>query len=161
MTKLLLPLLRQGRVVNVSSFGHYFVPSTGIDYTFATLKKSYSRLHAYGISKLAQIWHASELTRRYGIKAYSLHPGGVSDTQIHQRNRLLDRFLFRCGMIISKSVQQGCMTTLFCALSDDARPGHYHSDCCVREPSQLACDVFRAKECWEETEKLIAEKVHG
>ena len=149
----------QGRVVNVSSFGHYLVPSTGIDYTFVTLKKSYSRIHAYGISKLAQIWHASELKRRYGIKAYSLHPGGVSDTHIHQRNQLLDRFLFQCGMVISKTVQQGCMTTLFCALSDDARPGHYHADCCVREPSHLALDQHRAKECWEESEKLIDEKV--
>nr|AEN94431.1 short chain dehydrogenase retinoldehydrogenase-like protein [Philodina roseola] len=159
LTKLLLPHLMQSRVVNVSSFGHYFVPSNGIDFTFATLKNSYSRVHAYGISKLAQIWHASELTRRYGIKAYSLHPGGVSDTHIHQRNRLLDRILFQCGMVISKTVQQGCMTTLFCALSDDARPGHYHSNCCVREPSNLACDQRRAKECWEKTEELIAARV--
>lgn len=159
LTKLLLPLLLNGRVVSVSSFGHYLVPSTGIDYTFATLKKSYSRVHAYGISKLAQIWHASELTRRHGIKAYSLHPGGVSDTHIHQRNKLWDRFLFQCGMVVSKTIQQGCMTTLFCALSDEARPGHYHSDCSMREPSDLACNQRRAMECWEETEKLLAEKL--
>lgn len=152
-------MLAKGRVVNVSSFGHYIVPSTGIDYTFTTFKQSYNRMHAYGISKLAQIWHASELTRRYGIKAYSLHPGGITDTNIHQRNKLLDRFLFQCGILICKTVQQGCMTTLFCALSDDAKPGHYHSNCSVREPSQLALDQSRAEQCWEETEKLLSTRI--
>ena len=61
-------------------------------------------------------------------------------------------------MIISKTVEQECMTTLFCALSEDARIGHNHSDCAVREPSSLACDRQRAMECWKETEKLPAEK---
>jgi hypothetical protein len=35
-----------------------------------------------------------------------------------------------------KTVEQGAITSLYCSLSDDAKPGHFHSDCQVRKPKQ-------------------------
>jgi hypothetical protein len=62
-------------------------------------------------------------------------------------------------IFVCKTVEQGAMTSLYCALSDDAKPGCFHSDCQVKQPSKLALDTRRAEECWNESEKLINEKI--
>ncbi len=157
LTQLLLPLLMHGRIVNVSSLVHRLMKSTAIDYSFAKLKKNYNSLEAYAMSKLAQMYHASELTRRYGIKAYSLHPGTLMSTSFNQHKSFVERIILQLLSVIGKTIEQGAMTSLFCALSNDAKPGHFHSNCQVREPSQLALDTHRADECWNESEKLINE----
>ena len=159
LTKLLLPLLTNGRIINVSSLGHYMVPSTGIDYSFSKQKEKYNSLRAYATSKLAQIYHASELTRRFGIKAYSLHPGTLMGTSFNQQRPFIGRITLQLLSILGKTVEQGAMTSLYCALSDDAKPGCFHSNCQVRKPSELALDPRRAEECWNESEKLINEKI--
>jgi WW domain-containing oxidoreductase len=158
LTALLLPLLKNGRVVNVSSLGHHIAGPKHLDYSFSKLKNHYDSMEAYGFSKLAQIYHASELTRRYGIKAYSLHPGFINKTSIQSRNKLSHRLIIERMNILSKTLEQGAMTSLFCALSDDAKPGHFHSNCQVAKPSALALDTRRAEECWNESEKLINAK---
>ena len=115
-------------------------------------------MEVYGFSKLAQVYHASELTRRYGIKAYSLHPGFITDTNIQSKNKLFYQLVTKGANIVSKTQEQGAMTSLFCTLSDDAKPGHYHSNCQVVKPSALALDTRRAEECWNESEELIKAK---
>ena len=160
MTELLLPLLKNSRIVNVSSMAHQFVTSSDVDYTFSKLKNHFIGMKAYGLSKLAQIYHASELTRRYGIKAYSLHPGFIYNTKIISRPELQRQAMLQCLSVLSKTAEQGAMTSLYCALSDNAKSGHYHSNCRVTEPSALALDARRAEECWNESEKLIKAKTN-
>lgn len=123
------------------------------------MKKNYDSFEAYTLSKLAQIYHASELTRRYGIRAYSLHPGILMNTNFNQTKTLIERIILQLFSIIGKTTEQGAMTSLYCALSDDAKPGQFHSDCQVKTPSALALDARLAEECWDESEKLINEKI--
>jgi dehydrogenase/reductase SDR family protein 13 len=81
----------QGRIVNVSSQGHH--RAKGIDWD--ALRKPTVHTTALPecfVSKLCNVLHAKELTRRLaGTKAttYSLHPGGVA-TDIWERR--LGRF---------------------------------------------------------------------
>lgn len=159
LTQLLLPLLRNSRVINVSSIVHYFIKPRDLDYSLSNLKENYDSFTSYAFSKLAQVYHASELTRRYGIKAYSLHPGTIVTTNFKTRQRLFAQLIVRSLFFISKTTEQGAMTSLYCALSDDAKPGCYHSDCQVTEPSNLALNAYRADECWSESERLINEKI--
>lgn len=159
LTQLLLPLLTNARVVNVSSLAHYSVKSKDLDYTFKQWKNQYPRIRAYGLSKLAQIYHARELHRRYGIKAYSLHPGTIINTNFHHEKPLFKRILLQLLSIIGKSVEQGSMTSLYCALSDDAKPGHFHSNCRTTSPSTLALDHHQAEQCWIESEKFLNGKI--
>ena len=158
MTKLLLPLLAEGRVVNVSSLAHRFVKPAQLDYSFQRLRSKYSGIEAYGLSKIAQIYHASELKRRYGLKAYSLHPGTIANTALNHHRPWFGQVAIQIFRMVSKSVEQGAMTTLYCALSDEARPGEFHSDCHVRRPTDLALDQSRAEECWEASERLMPTK---
>jgi hypothetical protein len=138
---------------------HHIAPSTGIDYSFLKLKEKYNSSEAYAISKLAQIYHASELKRRYGIKAYSLHPGVIMSTNLNQHKFFIEKIFLQLLSVVGKTTQQGAMTSLYCALSDHAKPGCFHSNCQVKQPSKFALDTRRAEECWNESEKLINKKV--
>jgi NAD(P)-dependent dehydrogenase (short-subunit alcohol dehydrogenase family) len=153
LTKLLLPLLIQSkaRIVNVSSMGHCFVEN-GINYEFPS--SSYD-------PKLAQIWHTLLLQQRYGeqgINAYSLHPGMIY-TQLTRQQPKLFEFIYKIILLlIGKSLDEGAKTSLFCSLSNQAKPGKFHSDCKESKTSPLACNHQLAEECWSFSEKIINEK---
>nr|XP_018630502.1 short-chain dehydrogenase TIC 32, chloroplastic-like [Nicotiana tomentosiformis] len=71
------------RIVNVSSRLHRLAYSKGIQFDKINDPKSYNIIGGYSQSKLANILHANELTRRLKedgveITAYSLHPGKIT-----------------------------------------------------------------------------------
>lgn len=160
LTQLLLPLLirSQARIVNVSSIGCCFVDDH-IDYAFPSDR--YDTRIAYGQSKLAQIWHSYELQQRYGpegIQSYSLHPGMIHTGITRQTPKLFELIYELILMIVGKSLYQGTQTSLFCSLSNEANPGKFHADCQEAKPSPLAYNRKMAEECWEFSERIIAEK---
>ncbi|XP_020966952.1 short-chain dehydrogenase TIC 32, chloroplastic isoform X2 [Arachis ipaensis] len=74
---------KEGRIVNLSSEAHRFTYSEGICFDKINDESSYSSWRAYGQSKLANMLHANELTRRLkedgaNITANSLHPGAIT-----------------------------------------------------------------------------------
>ncbi|CAF3390971.1 unnamed protein product, partial [Rotaria sp. Silwood2] len=160
LTKLLLPVLirSKARIINVSSLGHCFVDDQ-INYEFPS--SPYDTRLVYGQSKLAQIWHAYELQQRYseqGICAYSLHPGTIY-TGITRRSPRLFQFIYRLILlVVGKSIYQGTQTSLYCALSNEAKPGKLHADCKEAITSPLAYNKKLAEECWEFSERIINEK---
>ena len=96
LTHLLLDRLKQcspSRIINVSSIahGHSRLKLDDLNMT----QSPYSSFVAYGNSKLANILHAMELSRRLkddGVTAYSLHPGAVTTELAREYN-----FVFRVG----------------------------------------------------------------
>lgn len=82
----LLPLLRRSapaRIVNVASLGQ-----SPIDFDDPMLTRGYTGTRAYGQSKLAQLMHAIELSRRIPsqeVTANSLHPGTFMPTRSSSR----------------------------------------------------------------------------
>lgn len=71
------------RVVNVSSWGHHFSPFVFKDPNFE--ERQYETFLGYGQSKTANILFALELDHRgkeYGVRAYSLHPGAIVETNL-------------------------------------------------------------------------------
>merc|ERR1719387_2522680 len=85
----MLPLLRQasgiGRVINVSSIGHYGATKELMAEAVDAPEK-YTQWGAYSQSKLANVLFAKELDRRFKANAVnavavSCHPGGV-DTDL-------------------------------------------------------------------------------
>jgi WW domain-containing oxidoreductase len=137
---------------------HFFV-SQNIDFAKS---KSYQPMVAYSESKLANILHAVELQRRYGnqgITAYSLHPGFILSTELNRDQTPIQAALSTAPLrIISKTIAQGAMTTLYCALSDEAQPGKYHSNCRVAQTSPVAYSSVKAQELWEFSERIINER---
>ncbi len=159
LTQLLLPkLLEQphSRVVNVSSKAHY--NASGID--FSELRrpcKGFGALHAYSVSKLANVLHAKELAVRYaarGLHAYALHPG-VIKSDVWREIPQPFRALITWRMI---SNEEGAKTTLYCATSPDLAEhnGRYYDECREKEPSPAAQSVALATELWAKSEAFVA-----
>lgn len=123
------------RVVMVASSAHRACTLSKRDnYNFE--EGGYSHGIAYAKSKLANIYMANELDRRYGqagLHATSLHPGAI-DTSIsrHLGRGVVDQMLSNEKIRkILKSPEQGAATTVFAAISTawEGRGGRYLEDC--------------------------------
>lgn len=165
LTRLLLPKLllskpRQqpmceslpARVINVSSLAHYKAKEIDFDAVRAPTR-SRTGFAEYRVSKLANVLHACELSRRYGavgLFACSLHPGVVASS-IWREVPQPFRAIMKLFMV---SNEQGAQTTLHVAGSPVAlaHNGAYFDDSRPREPSPLARDRELAARLWEASE---------
>jgi NAD(P)-dependent dehydrogenase (short-subunit alcohol dehydrogenase family) len=162
LTRSLLPcLVRAGResgdarVVNVVSALH----QRGRNQFLFSPLTPYHSWDAYGLSKLALVHAAAELTVRYNddnVRGYSLHPGSVS-TNIADRglegHRLLGgmrRLLAPLERRLLLSPEAGAQTTVMCATAPELAPGYYKV-CAPAEPSLDARDRAVSARLWEET----------
>lgn len=134
------------RVISVSSYGHHFSPFNFEDPNFNG--REYETLAGYGQAKTANNLFIVELDARAysaGIRAYSLHPGSVNDTEL---GRAAPMELFRQlgthdenGNIYPevakklKTPQQGAATTIWCAVSEQLNEigGVYCENCDISE----------------------------
>ena len=133
LTAQLWPALKRAngaRVVTVSSYGHQMAPFNFEDPNF--LNREYETLQGYGQSKTANNLFTVELdhrAKRFGVRAYSLHPGSVNGTDL---GRVAPMALFQQmgthdanGNIFPevaamlKTVEQGAATSVWCATSPE------------------------------------------
>ncbi|TPX11633.1 uncharacterized protein E0L32_007612 [Thyridium curvatum] len=121
----------QSRVIIVSSTAHRNGPMDFNDLNWE--KRRYDPVLAYGQSKLANVYTASEIERRYGsqgLHAWSVHPGGIRTGL--QRPSFSDAMIFvKCGVMATLKVmmnaEQGASTTVWAAVSREleGRGGKY------------------------------------
>ncbi len=120
----LLPALRRARgarVIALSSRGHV---RSAFDFEDPSFEhRPYDKMVAYGQSKTANVLFAVEADRRYqpdGIRAFSLHPGAILETDLARNYdpEELKLVVERARRISSfKTIPQGAATTIFCATS--------------------------------------------
>jgi NAD(P)-dependent dehydrogenase (short-subunit alcohol dehydrogenase family) len=133
LTRRLLDILvksKPSRVVNVSSRAHERPYSDGISFDRINDPKHYSKMGAYGQSKLANILFSRELTRRLNddqVYVNSLHPGVVA-TELSRYNTLLKPFF---AMALSPA--NGALTSLYCATSPEIETNKYHGEYFVKD----------------------------
>ena len=125
----------QSRVINVASSAHRtcLLNESG-NYNFE--KGGYNFMAAYSNSKLATIYMANELERRYGSKglhALSVHPGGVfTDLARHIGPEFVEGIMSNEAFVrVLKSLEQGAATTVLAAVGTEweGRGGKYLEDC--------------------------------
>ena len=190
LTQALLPSLRAGapsRVINLSSMAQWiFAPAEGLRWDDLDAKAGYSAWERYGSSKLANLWHAAELQRRYGgegITALSLHPGVSMETKLMRHSSLgvVLQAMSYSGMWSSmwkdpgKSLTQNSSTSVYAALAPlegspqaqgaagVVRPGAYHRDCAIATEMihPLAYDAASAARLWEVSEAMVAKALQA
>lgn len=149
-TEKVLPLVEravQGRIVNVSSEGHYrhraHAPGQVIDWdALRRPTPTVTGLPEYFVSKLCNVLHAKQLARRLAgtkVTTYSLHPGGVASDIWQRRSRLL-ALLIKPFLVTN---EKGARTQVRCA-TDPAlarETGLYYDAERPKEPSRFAHDV--------------------
>ncbi|KAJ5759444.1 NAD(P)-binding protein [Penicillium odoratum] len=127
----------QSRVVVVASAVPPVVTLNSSD-NYHFQKGGYTPWGAYAQSKLANIYMANEIERRFGssgLHATSLHPGIIATGLAqHLPAEELGAMLQNEDMIkIQKSVEQGAATTVWAAISREleGKGGLYLNDCAV------------------------------
>lgn len=152
----------EGRIVNLSSIAHAHTYGDGIRFNKLNDKNGYSDKRAYGQSKLANILHVKELTRRFqeegvNITANAVHPGLIM-TPLMRHSMLLMRLLQAFTFFIWKNVPQGASTTCYVALHPNLKgvSGKYFLDNNEKRPSSYARDGKLAKKLWDFSKDLIS-----
>ena len=167
----LLPQLRGGRVVNVSSVAHRRGRIAWDDLDGA---RHYDPWTAYAQSKLAMLMFGIELQRRsaaagWGVTSIAAHPGwsatrivlnGVGRGRPGPRARIM-QWGFNA---LAQSAAAGAWPLLHAALNPDAEPGGYYGPCCWAEtrgkpaPAKVTGQALSPRDCarlWDMTEARI------
>jgi NAD(P)-dependent dehydrogenase (short-subunit alcohol dehydrogenase family) len=154
LTNLLWPLLAAeggARVVAVSSRGH---KRSGIRFDDLMFETGYDKWQAYGQAKTANVLFAVQLDalgQDAGVRAFSLHPGGImTPLQRHlTREEMIGLGWFDEDgdeLVEFKTPEQGAATSVWAATSPrlDGMGGVYLEDCDVAEvavPGTPAAEV--------------------
>ncbi|MFJ9821198.1 SDR family NAD(P)-dependent oxidoreductase [Streptomyces sp. NPDC101151] len=152
----LWPAIRPGgaRVVSVSSRGHHF---SGIRWDDVHWQHGYDKWEAYGQAKTANVLfavHLDKLGREHGVRAFSLHPGGIiTPLQRHlPKEEMVERgWIDEQGNALNpegfKTPQQGAATQVWAATSPqlDGMGGVYLEDCDIAEPAPADGERFGVK----------------
>lgn len=156
LTRLLLDRLRDSgpaRIVNVSSIAHRRA-RRGVDFERLRVSTpSFSGLPEYAVSKLANVLFTRSLARRLrgtGVTTYAVHPGVVASDAWRRIPSPLAG-LMKAFML---SNEDGALTTLHCALSEEAghETGLFYDRSAPRRPSRWALDDHLAEELWRRSE---------
>lgn len=163
LTNLLVEALKNspgGRVINVSSGGHY---GQQLDFDNLQLSKSYSIYRAYGRSKLSNVLFTYELARRMAgthVTSNALSPGMVATDIWKKVNRLLTPFITPVIKHYGQSPLEGAQTSIYLATSPDVEgvTGKYFADCKPVHSSAASYDLDAAKRLWEVSLRLTGLK---
>jgi NAD(P)-dependent dehydrogenase (short-subunit alcohol dehydrogenase family) len=150
LTELLLDTLKASapsRIVCVSSVVHVGTKKQVGEIHLDDLnyeKRPYNRTEAYTQSKLANVLHALNLSKRLegtGVTAVSLHPGWIRSNLVkHTMPTWVQNVLMRpfSGMLGMMSYEEGAQTTLHCLLDDDVpdHSGEYYSQNSILYPNK-------------------------
>ena len=172
LTNLLYPLLNKtegARIATTSSLAH---ERGRIDFDNLNAEKSYSKIGAYGQSKLACLLFAYELKRRLekagsNVIAVSSHPG-VSKTNLFTNIPTLAQILMAPLLpIFTHLPKYAALPTLYAALGPDVKSGDYFGPTGFNgmkgKPGKVKSkphshDEKVASELWDISEKLTGEK---
>ena len=150
LTELLLDTLKvsaPSRIVNVSSVAHVGTREQVGEIHLDDLnfeKRPYDRGLAYTQSKLANVLHALDLSRRLkgtAVSAFSVHPGWVrSNLAQHMMPVWVQNVVMRpfSGLLTMVSLNEGAQTTLHCLLDEAAsqHSGEYFSQISILYPDK-------------------------
>ncbi|KAJ5383015.1 hypothetical protein N7517_000926 [Penicillium concentricum] len=109
------------RVINVSSSGHRYSP---INLDNVNFEGNYNGWLAYGASKTANIYMATQIERLYGsqgLHSYSLHPGAFMspNLQKHSQDEMRAVMQDKRALAYLSSLEQACATTIYGSVSSE------------------------------------------
>lgn len=151
-----------GRVVMVSSLGHYTTVPGGINFDNLSGEKRYVPFEFYGQSKLANLLMSNELARRLeGSRATSnaIHPGIIHTPLMRHYGNIQGLVTRVLSWPFSRSVERGAATQCFVATSAllDGVSGRYFADCNPARMSAHGRDPELASRLWQVSGKLAAD----
>ncbi|KAH8885869.1 NAD(P)-binding protein [Thozetella sp. PMI_491] len=168
LTKLLLLTLQRTaeapdadvRVVVVASEGHVMAPRGGIVYEkVKTPCEKMSYFQRYGQSKVACIFLAKELARRYPqLKVVAVHPGRIATgIAVGLKNEsFLVKLTTPLAPLLTTSIENGAKNHLWASTAAEAETGKYYEPVGIPDKeSATAKDADLSKKLWEWTQNEL------
>jgi NAD(P)-dependent dehydrogenase (short-subunit alcohol dehydrogenase family) len=151
-----------GRVVMVSSLGHYTSVAGGINFDNLSGEKHYVPFTFYGQSKLANLLMSNELARRLegsGATSNAIHPGIIMTPLMRNIGDIRATLTGIFSWPVSRSVEQGAATQCYVAASPklEGVSGHYFADCNPARMSAHGQNPELASRLWTVSEELAAD----
>ena len=158
----LLDRVRQapaGRIVVVSSLGHYFSVPGGIGFDNLSGERSYDPWTFYGQSKLANLLMSKELARRLKgspVTCNAIHPGIIFTPLMRHLGGPLAKLGEWFTWPVNRSVEQGAATQCYVATAAALQGvnGGYFADCNPARTSVHARNPELAARLWAVSEEL-------
>jgi len=153
---------QSGRIVIVSSLGHYTSVAGGINFDNLSGEKHYVPFTFYGQSKLANLLMSNELARRLeGSRATSnaIHPGIIMTPLMRNFGDIRATLTGIFSWPVSRSVEQGAATQCYVAASPNLEgvSGQYFADCNPARMSAHGQNPELASRLWTVSEELAAD----
>lgn len=162
-------------IITSSCLNQQMNPKSGLDFdNLNGEKEGYSRLLAYGRSKLCNVYHAKELQRRFNaqgvdVTVTSLHPGNVITKMndgmtfpmlIDMLKYIRNYPLGLSELYKEKDTRAGASTSVLCAVAPHIVKGGYYSHNALNTSSlhEEADNEEAAKRLWDFSEKLLSTK---
>ena len=151
-----------GRVVMVSSLGHYFSVPGGINFENLSGELHYHPWTFYGQSKLANLLMSNELARRLeGTRATAnaVHPGIIHTPLMRNLSGTLFNLSSLLSWPVARSVGQGAATQCYVAAAPalEGVSGAFFADCNPARTSIHARNPDLAARLWDVSEELAAD----
>jgi NAD(P)-dependent dehydrogenase (short-subunit alcohol dehydrogenase family) len=150
----------QGRIVTVSSgAATRLAPPEGIPFDNLTGELTYDPQLFYGISKLANVLFALELTQRYedtNVTANALRPGVIATNLGRHMPRWKTLALETIGSLFTKTIAQGAATTAYVATAPALAEtsGHFFEHCNPILAGGQTRNTELATQLWTVSEEL-------
>jgi len=170
LTYLLFDLLKKSqsaRIVNISSMAHRIGTMNYDDLLF---EKKYSKIKAYGRSKLENLLFTQGLYRRLQSKHNSIiavvaHPGGArTNLGREMNNKILYRIFSPLSGLFTQSAYQGALPQIRAAVDPNVKSGDFYGprglfgikgSPVLVKAKPLAYDEKQADKLWEYSEDLM------
>lgn len=172
LINLLFPIINntpESRIITTSSIAH---ENAKIDFDNLNSEKSYSKMGAYGQSKLACLMFAYELHRRLQnanskVISLSVHPGVSKTNLFNNMPKFLQFVLSPFWRMLTHSPEEAAKPMLYAALMEDVNGGEYYGPSGFMgmkgDPKKVkskpqSYDKEVAKKLWEVSEELTKQK---
>lgn len=147
-------------VINTSSAAHRF---GHIDFDDLESERHYGAFRVYGTTKMMNILHAMEVSRRFqGVSAVSFHPGSVA-TGFARQGSPMFKLVYETPLkhLFLISPEKGADTLLWLIAGEPGRdwiPGEYYDK---RRPGRKNPQVSpdAAQRLWDASERLVGQPV--
>lgn len=161
----LLDQVRQapaGRVVMVSSLGHYASVPGGINFDNLSGEKNYVPFSFYGQSKLANLLMSNELSRRLAdspASSNAIHPGIIFTPLMRNIGDLRATASKLISWPFSRNVERGAATQCYVSTAAELEgvSGHYFANCNPARKSAHGRNPELASRLWQVSEELAAD----
>ncbi|MED6145896.1 hypothetical protein PIB30_029380 [Stylosanthes scabra] len=156
----------QGRIVNVSSSIHAWFSGDAISYLASISRNNisdYDATRAYALSKLANVFHTTQLARTLqemgaNVTVNCVHPGIVRTRLTREREGFLTDMGFFLSWMFLKTIPQAAATTCYVATHPRLYnvSGKYFADCNEARTSTLGSNSTQASRLWAFSEVILS-----